>query len=118
MLGPTVPFVRQIPHPLLLSPVPKPKTSDSPSFEDALAQIEAIIERIESGQTGLEQSLTEYERGVALINHCRSKLDGARRQVEDLTRKLQSADEGSSPGQGGESGSERPDSPEAESDDE
>lgn len=64
------------------------------SFEDALAQIESIIERIEAGDVGLEASLAEYERGVGLINHCRAKLDRARRQVEDLTRRLDSADEG------------------------
>jgi exodeoxyribonuclease VII small subunit len=66
-----------------------PHSSDTLSFENALAQIEQIIERIESGEVGLEQSLTEYERGVGLINHCRTKLDAARRQVEDLTRKLE-----------------------------
>jgi len=67
------------------------------SFEESLAQIEAIIERIESGEVGLEQSLAEYERGVGLINLCRSKLDRARQQVEDLTRNLQAADEQSAP---------------------
>jgi exodeoxyribonuclease VII small subunit len=77
-----------------------PRTATDPSalsFEDALAQIEAIIERIEAGEVGLEQSLAEYERGVGLINHCRSKLDRARQQVEDLTRKLRATDEGSAP---------------------
>lgn len=93
----------------------KSKSTESLSFEDALSQVEAIIDRIEAGQVGLEQALAEYERGVALINHCRSKLDRARQQVEDLTRKLQSADEASSPD---ESGSNDPDSAGAESDDE
>ena len=58
------------------------------SFEDALAQVESIIERIEAGEVGLEQSLAEYERGVVLINHCRSRLNRAHQQIEDLTRKL------------------------------
>lgn len=64
------------------------------SFEAALGQIEAIIERIEAGEVGLEESLAEYERGVALVNHCRGKLDRAQQQVEDLTRRLEKADEG------------------------
>ena len=64
------------------------------ALETALAQIEQIIERIESGEVGLEESLAEYERGVTLINHCRGKLDAARQKVEDLTRKLQQPDEG------------------------
>lgn len=80
------------------------KAIDGLSFEDALAQIESIIERIESGEVGLEQSLTEYEKGVGLINHCRAKLDRARQQVEDLTKTLESADEGDSDGGSGESG--------------
>lgn len=64
------------------------------SFEAALGQIEAIIERIEAGEVGLEESLAEYERGVALVNHCRGKLDRAQQKVEDLTRRLEKADEG------------------------
>lgn len=58
------------------------------SFEDALADVESIIERIESGQVGLEQSLVEYERGVALINHCRGVLHKAQQRVDDLTAKM------------------------------
>lgn len=72
-----------------------PKSSPTPDplpFESALAQIEQIIARIESGEVGLEESLAEYERGVTLINHCRGKLDAARQKVEDLTRKLQQHD--------------------------
>lgn len=67
---------------------------DGLTFEQALGEIESIIERIETGEIGLEESLREYERGVALVNHCRGKLDGAQRQVEDLTRRLRAADEG------------------------
>lgn len=82
-------------------PILKPKSGSGGSgvdakltFEAALGQIEAIIERIEAGEVGLEESLAEYERGVGLINHCRGKLDRAKQRVEDLTRKLSSADEG------------------------
>jgi exodeoxyribonuclease VII small subunit len=74
-------------------PAAKP-TPETLSFEQALAQIESIIERIEAGEVGLEQSLAEYERGVGLINHCRAKLDKAREQVEDLTAKLKGSGEG------------------------
>lgn len=95
------PMAKLPPKPLTAPPAPPALTPDSLPFEDALAQIESIIERIESGEVGLEQSLAEYERGVTLINHCRGKLDAARQKVEDLTRKLQQpedgADEGSSP---------------------
>lgn len=74
----------------------KPRTEpnlDAMTFEKALEQVESIISRIEAGEVGLEESITEYERGVRLISHCRSKLSGAQRQIEDLTRKLDSAGE-------------------------
>lgn len=76
-----------------MSKRPASQTGKQPTFEEALAQVEAIIERIESGQAGLEESLAEYERGVSLIQHCRSRLSQARQQVEDLTRRLGQADD-------------------------
>lgn len=82
------------PHPVSKKP---PQDPTSLPFEDALAQIEAIIEKIESGEAGLEQSIADYERGVKLVNHCRATLDKARRHVEDLTRKLEQADNSPSP---------------------
>ncbi len=97
---------------------PTPPSPDSLPFESALAQIEQIIERIESGEVGLEQSLAEYERGVTLINHCRSKLDSARQSVEDLTRKLAQADDGSASGTGGGGGAEADEPDDAESSEE
>lgn len=97
-----------------MSPVTKPKPSTPTpkdlttlSFEDALGRIESIIERIESGEAGLEQSLAEYEQGVALINHCRGKLDRARQQVEDLTKTLEAADVGADGGKADEEDGER-----------
>jgi exodeoxyribonuclease VII small subunit len=69
----------------------KSSTPQRPKFEDALAQIESIIDRIEAGEIGLEESLVEYERGVGLIQHCRETLDKARKKVEDLTSKLEAA---------------------------
>lgn len=76
------------------SPSPEP----APSFEDALAQVEGIIERIESGEVGLEDALGQYEHGVRLIAICRGKLERAKQRVEDLTRALESVDEGSAGG--------------------
>lgn len=61
---------------------PIPKT-----FEEALGELEQILADIESGQTGLEESLIKYERGTFLINHCRTVLGAAEQQIELLTRK-------------------------------
>lgn len=57
-------------------------------FERAVEQVEAIIERIESGQIGLEKSIAEYERGVALIRRCRQVLERAEQRVEELTAQM------------------------------
>lgn len=57
------------------------------SFEESLAQLEGLIERIESGEIGLEQSLAEYERGMALIGRCEEILKKAEQRVQELNRK-------------------------------
>ena len=62
---------------------------DALEFERAVEQIEQIIERIESGQIGLERSIGEYERGVALIRRCREALGKAEQRVEELTSRMQ-----------------------------
>jgi exodeoxyribonuclease VII small subunit len=76
--------------------------AESLPFEEALAQLEAIIEKIEGGQVGLEQSIADYERGVALIRRCREVLKGAELRVEELTEQMR-ADQAS---RGGEPGVE------------
>ena len=45
--------------------------NDAPTFEQALADLETIIHDLEEGKIGLEESLARYERGVALLRHCR-----------------------------------------------
>ncbi len=60
-----------------------------PTFEEALAEVEAIIERIEAGQSGLERSIGEYEKGVRLLAKCRSLLRDAQQRIEDVTGKLE-----------------------------
>src|SRR5262245_49772205 len=74
--------------------MPKDPSNDAPAdsaldFEKAVEQIEQIIERIESGQIGLERSIGEYERGVALIRRCRDALGKAEQRVEELTARMQ-----------------------------
>lgn len=59
---------------------------EPPSFEEALDQLESLIERIEGGEVGLEQSIAEYERGMTLIRRCREILERAQQRVEELSR--------------------------------
>ena len=58
---------------------------ESMTYEQALAELEALIERIERGEIGLEESLAEYRRGAALLTRCRAILDTAEQQIEQLT---------------------------------
>jgi exodeoxyribonuclease VII small subunit len=54
------------------------------SFEQALAELEQIVGRLESGQAPLEDSIRMYERGAALKAHCEARLDAARLRVEKI----------------------------------
>jgi exodeoxyribonuclease VII small subunit len=58
------------------------------SFEQALAELEQIVGRLETGQAPLEESLEIYKRGSALKAHCEAKLSAARLQVEKITKSL------------------------------
>jgi exodeoxyribonuclease VII small subunit len=64
----------------------KPAEPDAMSFEDALGQVETIIERIESGGIGLEASVSEYEQGVSLLRRCQEILAKAEQRVEMLNK--------------------------------
>ncbi len=54
------------------------------SYERAVEELETIIERIEQGDIGLEESLRQFTRGDALVKHCRAILDRAEQQVREL----------------------------------
>ncbi|MEA2736544.1 MAG: exodeoxyribonuclease small subunit [Humisphaera sp.] len=56
------------------------------NFEDALAELEAILADIEGGEVPLEESLVKYERGQFLVQHCRSVLAQAEKQIEQLSK--------------------------------
>lgn len=59
------------------------------SFEQALAELEGIVRRLESGEANLEQSIEDYARGTELKGHCQKKLEEARLKVEKLSRGAQ-----------------------------
>ena len=54
------------------------------SFEDALAELESIVRKLESGDAALEDSIALYERGAALKAHCEKTLKSAREKVEKI----------------------------------
>ena len=56
----------------------------SMTFEQALAELEQIVARLESGQAPLDDSIRLYERGAALKAHCETRLEAARLRVEKI----------------------------------
>ena len=54
------------------------------NFEQAMAELEKIVQRLEGGQEPLEQAIALYERGVALRAHCEGKLNQAQMKVEKI----------------------------------
>ena len=55
------------------------------SFEKALALLEEIVAKLESGRVDLEDSIKIYERGEALRSHCQTKLAEAEARIEKIT---------------------------------
>lgn len=60
------------------------KQSPIPDFEKSLTELETLVERMESGELSLEDSLKHFERGVTLSRQCQQALREARARVESL----------------------------------
>jgi exodeoxyribonuclease VII small subunit len=54
------------------------------TFEQALKQLEEIVQKLEKGQVDLEDSIAIYERGTALKAHCEAKLRDAEARIEKI----------------------------------
>jgi exodeoxyribonuclease VII small subunit len=65
--------------------------SEEPTFEAAEHELEQIVERLESGQAGLDEAIALWERGDELYRLCVSKLDAAQGKVEELARRVEAA---------------------------
>ena len=62
-----------------------PQTTDKlPDFESSLAELEALVARLEQGDVPLEEALKTFERGVALTRQCQTALRTAQQKVEVL----------------------------------
>ena len=58
----------------------------SMSFEDALKALEDVVRRLESGDVPLDDSITLYERGEQLRQHCQARLDAAQARIEKIVQ--------------------------------
>jgi len=57
------------------------------TFEEAQKELEGIVERLERGQVGLDETLKLWERGEELYRICRDQLDAAHGKIEELARR-------------------------------
>ena len=55
------------------------------SFEQALAELESIVDRLETGDVALEESIEIYQRGAQLRAYCDEKLKSAQARIEKIT---------------------------------
>ena len=60
------------------------KIPKSTKFEDALQELEEIVEALETGEQSLEQSLERFERGVSLSRFCQQSLSDAEQKIKIL----------------------------------
>ncbi|QDF96374.1 exodeoxyribonuclease VII small subunit [Azoarcus sp. DD4] len=63
--------------------MPKPASSPK-SFEAAVAELESIVQDMESGQLNLEDALARYQRGIGLLKFCQETLSGAEQRIRQL----------------------------------
>lgn len=67
------------------------------SFEKALAELESIVEKLDSGKVDLNASIAIYERGEALKKHCEMLLKDAEARIEKITLKSDGTPSGTEP---------------------
>jgi exodeoxyribonuclease VII small subunit len=61
-----------------------PADPTPPRYEDALAELERLVQRMEDGQLPLDQLLDSYRRGAELLESCRARLAAIEEQVKVL----------------------------------
>jgi exodeoxyribonuclease VII small subunit len=59
------------------------------SFEEAIKELGSIVGKIEQGEIPLQDSLTQYERGMSLIQHCQAILKKAEKRIEKISEQEQ-----------------------------
>jgi len=63
------------------------RSQKTPDFETALAELEALVEKMEQGDLSLDESLQQFERGVQLTRSCQQALKEAEQKVQLLLEK-------------------------------
>jgi exodeoxyribonuclease VII small subunit len=63
--------------------------SSEPTFESAQRELEQIVQRLESGETALDEAIALWERGEELYRFCLGKLDSAQGKIEQLANRVE-----------------------------
>ena len=63
--------------------------SSEPTFESAQLELEQIVQRLESGETGLDEAIALWERGEELYRLCRARLDATEGKIEELAKRVE-----------------------------
>ena len=63
------------------------KAKRPPDFEKSLAELEAIVEKLETGDLPIEESLKSFEKGIVLTRDCQGALDAAQARVDILLKR-------------------------------
>lgn len=63
-----------------------------PTFEEAQAELERIVERLERGDVGLDELTTLWERGEELYKRCATQLTETQGKIEELAKRLEARD--------------------------
>ena len=61
------------------------------TFEDAQRELETIVERLERGETSLDEAIALWERGEELLRFCLARLETAEGKIEELARRAEGA---------------------------
>jgi exodeoxyribonuclease VII small subunit len=72
---------------------PAPADSSGVTFEDALAELEEIIQDLDGGPAALDELVLKYERGMGLLKTCQQQLDVAQLRIEQIARRADGAAE-------------------------
>ncbi len=68
-------------------PAKAAKENQEFDFEKALSELEQLVERMETGELPLEETLKQFERGIELGQRCQAALESAEQKVQMLIRK-------------------------------
>ncbi|MES9854126.1 MAG: exodeoxyribonuclease VII small subunit [Candidatus Thiodiazotropha sp. L084R] len=69
-----------------------PRKAKTPAFEEALKELESLVETLEQGDQSLEESLKSFERGVSLTRLCQEALKEAEQKVQILSGEQQTSE--------------------------